>query len=921
MIANVSRAQLAQVAVNDISALSRFPALSDSVVREDWAQVLDLCEQILPAAQGKAGIYSLMGRAFVHEGDDNAAIAAYRKGVNLQLEQPKSHYALGVLYSRQQKHMQAICHYQWALRLQPNWSKAAFHLGQVFYRVGFFEQAFKTYQSILTRDPSYADAHLALGRLHEHKGDFYRAAKQYRQAVFLQEKAGSIGVSDRAMAYQYLGSALVQIEQPAAATSAYREALLLRPNDASLHTQLGLSLMAQAEEAEALAVYQQALKLDPNSVSAHHHLGRLWRNHQDLNRAIGHFQQAIQQAIRQEMNRSSVLSDCARTLSNQGRWRELFDCFRLAIAHQPSFMTAYCQRTIQLPNEDLLFRLQRICGRFLMGLRYADVDMAYGILCERLAQMYECLGDLSVACDAPTQAVSFYQLALTLEPENIEIYSRLSDCLIGQKRLAAGIALAQAGLLQTAAAIDQTTDQEKNQTTIEAAHRLRLQETLQRAIAQHTTGATSSGGNEIRGVYRNTQDWLCKRESAQISTAEVTPPNAQCGGVTCQACMGGLIRRFSPTQVSQRAFRCNPALATDDLSFAPFAATIPNGRAWIAPKKNAWAVCHEIAIFTPDNFLLADLSRSYPWYLPGCKHHDAINHSVFQREKPLPPPQRLPGKVAILSGLSGHIYYHWLFDVLPRLEILREHLQQQGLDLSSIDYFVVNNFEKSYQKETLAALGIPAEKVVESDRVPHIQADELVLPSFAGHFDWVPPSSIDFLRRTFLTPADPVEESSQQHHKKLKRIYVSRTNANYRHIFNEPAVIELLSQFDFVPVILETMTVAEQVRLFSQAEIVVSPHGSGLTNLAFCSPKTTVIECFSPHYLRTDYWMISQYLQLNHYYLVGESFACTPLRQLMYPSGLTEDFSVVMGALRSLLRLVTSAPNPPSDFPLPIALS
>ena len=549
---------------------------------------------------------------------------------------------------------------------------------------------------------------------------------------------------------------------------------------------------------------------------------------------------------------------------------------------------------------------------------------------------YQCLGDLSVACDAPAQAVSFYQLALTIEPKAIEIYSRLADCLIGQKRFAAGIALAQAGLLQTAASVDQATDRVTNQTTdratdratgqktTEADHRLRLQSTLQRAItqytSQHTTGATSTACDEIKGVYRDTQDWLCKKDSARISTAAVTPPNTQCGGVTCQSCMGGLIRRFSPTQVSQRAFRCNPALDSDDLAFSPFAATIPNGRAWIAPKRNGWAVCHEIAIFTPDNFLLADLARSYPWYLPGCKHHDAINHSIFQRDEPLPPPQRLPGKVAILSGLSGHIYYHWLFDVLPRLEILREHLQQQGLDLSSIDYFVVNNFEKSYQIETLTALGIPAKKVVESDRVPHLEADELVVPSFAGHFDWVPPSSIDFLRRTFLTATDPAKATLQQH-KKRRRIYVSRANANYRHIFNEPAVIELLSQFDFVPVTLETMTVAEQAQLFAEAEMVVAPHGSGLTNLAFCSPQTTVIECFSPHYLRTDYWMISQYLQLNHYYLVGESFACTPLRQLMYPSGLTEDFSVDISALRSLLRLVTSDPDRSHHFPLPSVLS
>ncbi|MGB3766241.1 MAG: tetratricopeptide repeat protein [Phormidesmis sp.] len=887
MIANASRQHRMPVAVND------FPALNASVVREDWAQVLDLCKRILPAAKNKADLYSLMGRALVHKGDDSAAIAAYLKGINLQLEQPKSHYALGVLYSRQQKHMQAICHYQWALRLRPDWSKAAFHLGQVFYRIGFYEQALKTYQSILKRDPSCADAYLALGRLYEHKGDFHRAAKQYRQAVFLPENADSDGVGDRVMAYRYLGSALVQLKQPAAAASAYREALLLRPDDASLHSQLGQSLIAQDHGAQSLTVYQQALTLDSSSISAHHSLGRLWRNHQNLNKAIGHFQQAIQQAIQQDVNGSSILSDCARTLSAQGRWRELFDCFRLAIAHQPNFVSAYCQRTVQLPNEDLLFRLQRICGRFLMGLRYADADMAYDILCERLAQLYRCLGDLSTACDAPVQAISSYQLALTLKPKNIETYSRLADCLISQRRLAAGIAIAQAGLLQA----------------VEAPPQLQLQATLQSAIAQYAARKPSPNCSEIKGIYRNTQDWLSHQESAQITTAEVTPPDPQCGGVTCQSCMSGLIRRFSPTQIGQRTFRCNPAPAADDLSFSTFAATIPNGRAWIAPKQNDWAVCHEIAVFTPDNFLLADLSRSYPWHLPGCQNHDAINHSIFQRDKPLPPPQQLPGKVAILSGLSGHIYYHWLFDVLPRLEILRENLEQQGLDLSNIDYFVVNNFEKSYQIETLAALGIPAKKVVESDRIPHIQADELVVPSFAGHFDWVPPSSIDFLRRTFLPSTPPTADLKRtpppREHPKPRRLYISRAQAKYRHIFNEPAVIELLSQFDFTSVNLETMTVADQVQLFAQAEIVVAPHGSGLTNLAFCSPSTAVIECFSPHYLRTDYWMISQYLQLNHHYLIGESFACDPLRQLMYPSGLTEDFSVDISALRSLLMQIT----------------
>ena len=956
MITKAPRQQLDRAA--DVSL-----ALSKAVKQEDWAQVLDLCWRALPTARSKANVYSLMGKAFAGKGDDSSAIAAYQESICLKLAQPESHYALGILYSRQKKPMRAICHYQWALKFRPNWPRAAFRLGQLFRQIGAYEQATETYQSILRRDPTYADARLALGRLYEYRGNFQQAAKQYGQAVLSQEDKSSASISDRAMAYRYLGSALVQLQQPQAAIEACREAMALQPANALSYIQLGQSLIANGDKIGAFEAYQQVLQLDPDSATAHHYLGQLWLNHQNLDKAISHFQRAIQQAP----ERPGVLSSCAKTLSVQGRWRDLFDCFKLAIAQQPKFVDAYCQRVIQLSDEDLLFRVQRVCGRFLMGLQHADIDMAYNILCDRLAQIYKYLGDLSVACDAPALAVSHYQRSLAIRPEDIESYSRLADCLIGQGRLAAGIAIAQAGLLQTKTlsgqidaepvSIQQIPDKQTSikqisieqistqqidikkvsiestvaQTkTAETAIELQLQAILHQGL--DPSGAQASLPGKIalekialKGAYRRTQDWLDNQLDNQIeasasasaiaiATEEIAPPSPTCGGVTCQTCMGSLIAQFSPTQIGKRAFRCNRYPAANHLTLPTFTAAIPNGRAWIAPKKNAWAVCHEIAVFTPDNFLLADLSRSYPWYLPGCKEHDPTSHTIFQRVEPLPPPQKLSGKVVLLSGLSGHIYYHWLFDVLPRLDILQQHLQQQDLDVSGIDYFVVNNCEKKYQIETLQALGVPIKKVIASDRFPHIIADELIVPSFAGHFDWVPPSTIDFLRDRFLgtdqtAPAEtaPAKTIPATHNPLPKRIYISREQANYRKIFNEAAVVKLLGQFGFTTVTPETMSVAQQAQLFAQADIIVAPHGSGLANLAFCSPGTTVVECFSPHYLRTDYWMISQYLRLNHYYLVGEGFTCDALRQLMYPSELTEDFSVDITALRSLLAQLIEA--------------
>jgi len=50
-----------------------------------------------------------------------------------------------------------------------------------------------------------------------------------------------------------------------------------------------------------------------------------------------------------------------------------------------------------------------------------------------------------------------------------------------------------------------------------------------------------------------------------------------------------------------------------------------------------------------------------------------------------------------------------------------------------------------------------------------------------------------------------------------------------RRIINEHEVIEALATFGFVAYALEEMSFSEQVRLFSQAEMVVAPHGAGLT--------------------------------------------------------------------------------------------
>jgi len=43
---------------------------------------------------------------------------------------------------------------------------------------------------------------------------------------------------------------------------------------------------------------------------------------------------------------------------------------------------------------------------------------------------------------------------------------------------------------------------------------------------------------------------------------------------------------------------------------------------------------------------------------------------------------------------------------------------------------------------------------------------------------------------------------------------------------------------------LGTMSVLEQIELFSNADVVIGTHGAGLANILFCKPNTKVIEIF-----------------------------------------------------------------------------
>nr|MBX2884475.1 glycosyltransferase family 61 protein [Granulosicoccus sp.] len=238
--------------------------------------------------------------------------------------------------------------------------------------------------------------------------------------------------------------------------------------------------------------------------------------------------------------------------------------------------------------------------------------------------------------------------------------------------------------------------------------------------------------------------------------------------------------------------------------------------------------------------IVRDLYRGYA---------EVVQGSLGDRQ-----PTRLNGRVCLLGNRNAVNYYHWMHDILPRLEVLRA----SGESLAEIDYFVCNPIQFEFQRQTLAKLGIEPERLVDMNDEEYIEADELLVPVYGSNSlgksqaGWNPA----FYKREYLRGKDLPEPSL--------KLYVSRGSKGARGVVNDEEVVSYLERQGFTTVRAENLTVEEQADLFASASVVLGPHGAGFSNIVFCQPGTKVIELFNAHIVPC-FHVISEQSDLEHY--------------------------------------------------------
>lgn len=261
-------------------------------------------------------------------------------------------------------------------------------------------------------------------------------------------------------------------------------------------------------------------------------------------------------------------------------------------------------------------------------------------------------------------------------------------------------------------------------------------------------------------------------------------------------------------------------------------------------------------VFAESNFYFEPLTMAR-WRMP--RHHVfydvSNNHTYF----------RWSGRM-IESGGVGIVFHrcnfgHWFMQNFPLLLAIKEMLEMGLLDRRELK-FITTGYD-AFQKSVFEYFGLGDVVVIDlyNPKIDIVRVDVAVIPTSCvvdPRYAWNAyiGKALDAIR----PPRDPDAPAL---------IFVSRKDVgNARGLANEDELIEALRRagFPFVPIRAAELSMDEQRRVFSNAQVVIGPHGGGLNNLMWAPKGATGVELIHDGLAANRPWFYHQICMAGYRY-------------------------------------------------------
>ena len=260
-------------------------------------------------------------------------------------------------------------------------------------------------------------------------------------------------------------------------------------------------------------------------------------------------------------------------------------------------------------------------------------------------------------------------------------------------------------------------------------------------------------------------------------------------------------------------------------------------------------------------------------------------------------------RAVLIGGPIDGNYYHWVLNWLSRLATLKSLAPDIYHD-EDVAILMDEAVQASPYADCIRASGVAWSRIIWTRRTTNYLVEHAVLVSF-GNQHAVQPEMVAELR-------DMLDALGANRTGRRRRLWVSRQalGPHRRRIANIDDVEPVLAKHGFEPVVLERLSLDDQVSLFREAEAIVGVHGAGFTNIIFCPPDCRIVVIESDLNIRLKvsnfYSVLSQACGLRYARLKAKRAPAPPGAAHAYHIAHNQDLIVDAQALDALLNDVLS---------------
>jgi len=268
---------------NDVAWLKPARQLLDA---GDTAGARELVDEARTRRPDAAIVHYLDALVKQAEGNDRAAVTAYRKTLELDPEFPGVYGSLGELLANLGDTQGAADALAEAVERGEGGAAAAFNMGVVLSQKNRFREAIPQLKKAVELDPGLKDAYRALGTAYRKTDQFREAAKTYQKIV------DTFGPDARDL-YQ-LGFAQSKIDRHRDAARNFSTVTALQPTNWRAFYSLGNALRKIEEYDRAVDAYTKADELEAGNYAINYNLALSMQLGGRLEDAIGQYERTLE---------------------------------------------------------------------------------------------------------------------------------------------------------------------------------------------------------------------------------------------------------------------------------------------------------------------------------------------------------------------------------------------------------------------------------------------------------------------------------------------------------------------------------------------------------------------------------------------------------------------------------------------------